>query len=1196
MKCSRCGHENPDGSKFCAQCGNQLARVCPVCSTPARPDDKFCSNCGNKLTQDSSEAPERDHTRYAPEAMLDKIEEARSGRAMQGERRTVTMLFADIKGSTAAAESLDPEDWADIINGAFEHLIAPVYRYEGTLARLQGDAVLAFFGAPIAHEDDPIRAVRAGLDIVRRIEPYRVEMAKKWNIPVEVRVGINTGLVVVGAVGSDLKVEYTALGDAVNVAARMEQTAEPGTVRVTGETWALVSDQFEGEELGAIEVKGKAEPVPAVRVISYHGLAPDSPSEQPLIGRSRELELLDDLRGRLMEGNGCIASLMGEAGIGKTRLLNEVRRRALSLPGASTTREDADRLGWIPAFSQSYDSSVPYSTIRDLLVRWLKLNDADDPYQRISEVTASIVPDTVHDPEIYLGYAAGIALPQRASELLESLEPPVIHKRTREAVAAFLEGEALHRPVVVGLEDTHWADSMSLAVIEDLMEVAERAPLGLLVSLRPYRDEPVWRIHEVAERDHPHRYQLIDLDQLGAEETEEMLDTLLDGTSVSEETRQTILERAGGNPLFIDQMARALRESEHDDDLTVPTGLSSLLTARLDRLEEHSRRVAQTASVVGSEFDRPTLASLLGDDTDLSRAITDLLRRGIFVEKPHSTGSLSFHHALVQDAAYSTMLLRTRRELHREVAEHLIEVSPHSSQEIAEHLIQAGAEEEAFPYLVAAGESSSRSMALSDAIRFFTTALEHLPESPDPELVVRAHDGLGIAYSLIPDLTQSGAAYQRLADYADAADQPSAKVKALNRLAMNTALLAGDLAGAHSYLDDAYAIAKETGDRMGLAEYHMNACVISGLGGDISSSIKHDVQIAEQGAALGADEIRVEGLGRLAGNSVWLMDFDTAEQAVEDAIEAAEETGDTGRLAIVRVMGLSRLKLRDGDTESALQILLKSEEELIRRSSFYAPIAGTFAGTLLYDRGDVETGVSRIADVRRAVIEEGINFYIATTSAILARMYASLQLQAPLHDLRESALEAVQAPLGNYLASTVWAELGLANLALGDLEQADEDFASGLAASSATQYWERPRLLIGKAATAVARDDLARAARDLDEAEIIIQEKELRIYEGDLRHARGKLHLAQGQPAETMAQLEVAREAAESAGLRPLMAQISVTAAQAAAASGDSEAADRHAADARAVADSIASSVIDDELRNAVKVAWLDPLDQPRTG
>jgi class 3 adenylate cyclase len=199
--------------------------------------------------------------------MLSKLEAARVGRAMEGERRVVTMLFCDVKGSTAMAERLDPEEWAEIMNGAFEHLIAPIYRYEGTLARLMGDAIFAFFGAPLAHEDDPQRAVSAGLDIIDGVQVYRDRVKADRGLDLSVRVGINTGRVVVGQVGSDLRLEYTAMGDAVNVAARMEQTAEPGTVQVTADTYRLVAPFFDAESRGGIEVKGKAEPVLAYRVL-----------------------------------------------------------------------------------------------------------------------------------------------------------------------------------------------------------------------------------------------------------------------------------------------------------------------------------------------------------------------------------------------------------------------------------------------------------------------------------------------------------------------------------------------------------------------------------------------------------------------------------------------------------------------------------------------------------------------------------------------------------------------------------------------------------------------------------------------------------------------------------------------------------------------------------------------------------------
>ena len=239
MNCPACGTANPDGARFCNACGAPL----------------------DPTAEGAALDP------FLPRELLAKLEAARAGRAMEGERRVVTMLFCDVKGSTAMAETMDPEDWAEIMNGAFERLIAPVYRYEGTLARLMGDAIFAFFGAPIAHEDDPQRAVWAGLDIISGIAAYKEQVRSEHGLDLDVRVGIHTGPVMVGQVGSDLRLEYTAMGDAVNVAARMEQTAEPGTVQITAETYRLIERFFDVEPRGLIEVKGKAEPVETYTVV-----------------------------------------------------------------------------------------------------------------------------------------------------------------------------------------------------------------------------------------------------------------------------------------------------------------------------------------------------------------------------------------------------------------------------------------------------------------------------------------------------------------------------------------------------------------------------------------------------------------------------------------------------------------------------------------------------------------------------------------------------------------------------------------------------------------------------------------------------------------------------------------------------------------------------------------------------------------
>lgn len=315
-------------------CGDALQNLCPQCGTELPVDAKFCFSCGAKIGDSTPEPAQSPSTtdsatattaaeadalsrlaQYVPPELLSKLESARAGGSMAGERRVVTMLFCDVQGSTAAAGALDPEDWAEIINGAFEHLIAPVYKYEGTLARLMGDAILAFFGAPIAHEDDPQRAVLAGLEILESVKPYAEEIKRKWGIDLAVRVGINTGLVVVGEVGSDLRVEYSALGDAINIAARMEQTAAPNTFQITGETQRLIAPFFDFTDLGGVSVKGKEEPVQSYRVnqvIAEVGqLRGIAGLDSPLIGRADEMRTLNQAASELAGGRGQIISVIG---------------------------------------------------------------------------------------------------------------------------------------------------------------------------------------------------------------------------------------------------------------------------------------------------------------------------------------------------------------------------------------------------------------------------------------------------------------------------------------------------------------------------------------------------------------------------------------------------------------------------------------------------------------------------------------------------------------------------------------------------------------------------------------------------------------------------------------------------------------------------------------------------------------------
>lgn len=1185
MQCTNCGHHNTDDAKFCAQCGTALAHVCGACSTLAPAGAAFCTNCGAGLGQ--PEAADNELTRYVPQELLTKLESARAGRAMAGERRTVTMLFADIKGSTAAAEQLDPEDWAEIINGAFEHLIAPVYRYEGTLARLQGDAVLAFFGAPIAHEDDPVRALRAGLEVIDAIGRYRREIEERWGISIEARVGIHTGLVVVGEVGSDLRVEYTALGDAINLAARMEQTATPGTVQVTEHTRSLVGGLFEFEDLGAIEVKGKAEPVSTHRVIKFVGEELQT-LPRVLVGRSAELSRLAGLREQLGSGAGWIASITAEAGVGKSSLLRTFHDEAATGTMLAHRYDEPGDVVWMSGAGRSYDTTTPFAAVSDILRRWWGLADAEDPFARAQ---AAIDASGTDFPDVaaLLSHIAGIELPEGEQAFITALDAPILHSRAGAALMAYLDAVASTRPTLLVVEDVHWSDDLSLALFESAMELTERLPLGLVVAMRPYREDRSWRIHQIADQDHPHRYHHISLAALAQEQGGELLDALLGDLQIDPATRQRILDRSAGNPLFLEEMVRTLGEASSPETLAVPDSLAAILTARLDRLDDAARFVVQMASVIGSEFDRTTLGALL-ETSSSDREIVDLLRRGILVET--SRGMLAFRHILMQEAAYETILRRTRRDLHRTVANHLVRNDPEAVQEIARHLTEAGDTDAAFPYLVETGVRATRAMALADAIRVLTDAIDHTPLGADPALIVKAHDALGTAHSLVPDLSAAAAAYQLLYEYGERESSPQARVAALNRLGFATAALAGDFVKAETYLTQARTLAEEVGDDVGLAEYHMNSCFVSSMGGDLQTALVHDKATVELGERSGTEAVRLTGMLRRTLNYAALLELDQAEASAEVALEASDEVGAAENRAIVEGVGLSVVRYWRGDPRAALELIDNAQTTLDRFGSFYSAINQIGGAGIAFDLGEPESALSRFVGAERAGRQLGRPFVVGTASAGMAFVYASAGVTEPIERLRRAALEALQQPSGEFLASDLWAHLGWASLVSGNAAEAEEDFVRGLAVSSIASFTGRPRLFLGRVMTLIALGRVEEAGAVLDEAREFIRGRGLVAGEPMLSWVEGEYLTATADLEEASERLAAAHQSALEQGRRCTLIPILGARTRLATLAGDTEGANRYRATSLELIDTIVGTIVDESLATGLQSRWQADLDR----
>ncbi|MGD2145817.1 MAG: ABC transporter substrate-binding protein [Anaerolineae bacterium] len=789
-ECPACGAENRGDARFCFKCGASLGPACPKCGRTLPPEAAFCDGCGAQVGLPPAEAaeappvsqaiPERIR-RYVPADYADRLLHA--GEQVSGERRMVTILFSDVKGSTAMAEELDPEDVMDIMDGAFDVLIEPIYRHEGTLARLMGDAILAFFGAPIAHEDDAERACRAALEIVKGAQAYAELLLQERGIEgFNVRVGINTGLVVVGEVGSDLRVEYTAMGDAINLAARMESAAEPGMILITENTHRLVSALFETDPLGTVAVKGKAEPVRVYRVLSPKTTPADrwhvAGLDSPVVGREAEFSALCSAVDRLRAGVGGIVTLVGDAGIGKSRLVAEVRKK---VPPA---------IQWLEGRCLSYGTSIAYLLWLDVLRGWLG-HGAEDAPTRLRDALQGRVQDLCPQffDEVYpfLGWLLSLPLTVEEEALVEGLEGEELKRCTFHALEMLVACAASDRPLVLVCEDLHWADSTSTEFLERLIALTDRAPLLLVCVLRPETDRGSWRIKEVAARDFRHRHSDLWLGPLSPVESETLVSNLLHLEPRSRELGGPVVSRAEGNPFFVEEIIRSLInegalvkdektghwEATRDlSSMTLPDTLHGVLRARIDRLNERDKRVLQIASVIGRILPHPVLASIAANDPiagagqELGDCLLTLQREEMIRERARlPEREYIFKHELTREAAYRGLLKKERRTLHRQVAETLERMFADRIEEqvglLALHWERATELEKALPYFLRAGDQARALYAHAEAERSYVAAVRILEVQDSAELAASTLMKLGLVYTAAFQSEKAREAYEK---------------------------------------------------------------------------------------------------------------------------------------------------------------------------------------------------------------------------------------------------------------------------------------------------------------------------------------------------------------------------------------------------------------------------------------------------
>jgi class 3 adenylate cyclase/tetratricopeptide (TPR) repeat protein len=733
MKCPSCQFENPDSAKFCNECGSRQQRICPSCSEMNPPNSKFCSQCGYKLQ--GNEKPSKVDLSipqsYTPKHLADKILTTRS--AIEGERKLVTVLFADIANFTSISEKLDPEEVHQIMDGCFQILMNQIHKYEGTINQFTGDGVMALFGAPVAHEDHALRSCHAALNIQNAMKDYTYKIKQEIGIDFNMRIGINSGLVIVGSIGDDLRMDYTAVGDTTNLCSRMEGIANPGSAVISVNTYGLVRDFFECKSLGKIALKGKETPQDAFELIAVGDVktrlgASAAKGLTAFVGRNNSLSTLSELFTKVKSGSGQVAGLVGEAGVGKSRLLFEFKSRL-----------DSDEIEYIEGRCIQYGGSIIYKPIIDILKTYFAIEDNDREFIAKKKVIEKVK----YLDQMLLSNISPIYEVLSLTvddEKFNSLEPLQKRDNTFEAIRNLLIRISQNKILLLAIEDLHWIDKISEEFINYLIDWLPKSRILLIL---PYRPEYT---HQWGSKSY---YTKVGVAQLGKLSSSELVKSILGGGAIAPELENLILRKASGNPLFMEEYTKALIENgsikkEKDNcslnvkqaDVLVPNTIQAIIAARIDQLEDGLKRTMQYASVIGRDFAFRILHTITDTREDIKSHLLNL--QGLeFIYEKNLFPELEyiFKHALIQEVAYNSLLTKRRKRLHNEIGGAIETIYANKLDELSEmlayHFSKGEDLEKTYRYLKLSGDKAAKTYSNYDSFRFYRNAIEVLKLMPD---------------------------------------------------------------------------------------------------------------------------------------------------------------------------------------------------------------------------------------------------------------------------------------------------------------------------------------------------------------------------------------------------------------------------------------------------------------------------------
>ncbi|MBI4588926.1 MAG: AAA family ATPase [Candidatus Rokubacteria bacterium] len=936
MRCPRCQSESPPDAAFCPECGARLEIACPACGAANAPAHNFCKRCGQALAT-AALRPAGPHfvspQAYMPRHLAEKILTSKS--ALEGERKQVTVLFADLKGSMELLADRDPEEARKLLDPVIERMMGAVHRYEGTVNQVLGDGIMALFGAPLAHEDHAIRACFAALAMQVATRRYTEEVRREHGLELQIRVGLNSGEVVVRSIGNDLHMDYSAIGQTTHLAARMEQLAIPGSIRLTVETLRLAEGFVQVTSLGLVPVKGLAEPVEMFELV---GAAPTRTRLQAaaargltrFVGRDAELEALRQALEKARGGHGQVVALVGEPGVGKSRLFWEF-----------THSHRTERWLILESSSVSYGKATAYLPVIDLLKAYFQIEDRDDGRKIREKVTGKLL---TLEKALEAALPAFLALFEVPVEDPEwrALDPPQRRQCTLDACKRLLLRESQVQPLCLVFEDLHWIDSETQAFLDSLIESLPTARILLLVNYRPeYR-------HGWGSKTY---YAQLRVDPLPPESCEELLHALLGEDASLQPLKQLLMDRTEGNPFFLEESVRTLVETEvlvgergayrlakPLQTIQVPATAQAVLAARIDRLPPEDKRLLQGASVIGKDVPLALLRAIAGlPEEELRGGLSRLQAAELLYETSLFPDlEYTFKHALTHEVAYGGLLHERRQALHGKLVEAIealyADRLAEQVERLAHHAHRSGVWDKAAPYLRQAGAKAVARSADREAVACFELALEalsHLPESRD-----RFQQAIDLRFSLRASLFRLGE-FERILDYLREAETLARAIDDQPRLGqvyshlINYYLATGEHDRALEAGERALAIADDLKDvdLHRLANFHLGQ-VYASLG-DYRRAID-SIRAFAQSLRGDPRQERFDQSARLVLSSTWLAwwlaelgEFVDGTAVGGEAVRLAEAV-DQPFERLVAYLGVGLLALRKGDLHEAIAALEKS--------------------------------------------------------------------------------------------------------------------------------------------------------------------------------------------------------------------------------------------------------------------------------